>query len=102
MLFPLPAVLFGAYIMKAHSIPARIWGLNIGVLVVGSLVVACLGRWKGFASVGNCNGFLFPLAAVSAVALSLCFEGSENVHRWLIFGGMTFHIGSMALPVFLI
>jgi len=99
-LFPLPALLLGVFVMRAHGVSPAIWGQNAAVGLLGVLAGAVLPRARlpvRFQQVPW--GALCALAVLLATFISGDLEG---VHRWVKLGPIRLHGAAIVLPMALL
>lgn len=98
-----PAILVGALAMKDHGYKTSVWGQNIGVWAVCSMLLFIHGRNARKFQNGSRRavGMLLICSTLILVALPLFRAGLEGVHRWIVVGGIRLHPGAFAIPLFL-
>ncbi|WP_259015985.1 hypothetical protein [Emticicia fluvialis] len=98
-LIPLPACLFGAYIMYHTGVSKVFWLTNLAATILGILVTLFIqSRQKTFPA-RNLN----LVAGLSVGFLLFTFFNKDmyGVHRWVFAGGLNLNAGLITCPVFL-
>jgi hypothetical protein len=95
-------MMLGVFVMAQSGIKPRVWGQNLAVWLVATILCAAARRLRHSAKTNLRFGRVLMLAAVMALALSLGCPGLDGVHRWLSFGTVRLHAVSIVLPAFLI
>ena len=84
--------------MLKHGVPGALWATNLVVGILGTLVCFAASCRKSSVRFHSKTGALVVLFAILALVATFCFEGIENVHRWLSVGPFRLHVASVLLP----
>ncbi len=93
---PVPAILIGAWVARAHGVSPVAFGTNLVAAALGLILVGFLGRRSW-----NDRGRLVPLLAATALALlaaTLLFSPLEGVHRWISLGPVRLNASAVIVP----
>ncbi len=99
-LLPLPAILLGVLVMRAHGVSPAVWGQNAAVGFLGVLASAVPLRARLPERVRE-----LPLGALCALGVLLATfvsGGIEGVHRWVALGPVRLHGAAIVLPMALV
>ena len=99
LLLPLLSVAVGNFAAAAHGINWQVFFPNYTGAILGA-IFACMISAFGRPKKPWVTLFVASLC-IAALAMTLLFDGQENVHRWLSLGPVNVNAGMIVLPVLL-
>jgi cell division protein FtsW (lipid II flippase) len=100
-LAPVPALVAGVLVMRMSNVPPSLWGQNVAVWAVGTVLGVALARPRTSAArpVWADAAAVLTLLALGATLLA---PGADGVHRWLPLGPVRLHAAAVLLPVLIV
>lgn len=99
IIFMMPPIAVGAFVMYSSKIPSSIWGQNLAMfLISGILSCTILFRKK----LPKPNSYIIISVCIVLLVLTFVDSGLSGVHRWISIGPVKMNVGSIVLPILII
>jgi cell division protein FtsW (lipid II flippase) len=101
LLAPIPAILLGAFVMKAHTLPNQIWVQYI-VIGVFFMLAAALAIYIRRSRPAVSMLMLTAALSIGLLVGTFFHNGIDGVHRWIKIGPVLLYAAALVLPIALL
>jgi hypothetical protein len=101
LLAPMPAIVIGAFVMKAHALPSQIWAQHI-IVGVFFMLAAALALYIRRSRPAVSMLMLTATLSVGLLAGTFFHNGIDGIHRWIKIGPVLLYAAAVVLPIALL